>query len=352
MKKSKIIFLATGALGVFLFSCSKLQQGTGFSYQVPTATPVYQTFFTDEENWRTHLGRILFYDPQLSAANTIACASCHKQSHAFADDGRFSMGVRGKRTERNAPAILRMGPNLFWDGRSPDLNALSTNPIENHLEMGIENFSALEEKLGQLDYYKQLFSKANLPINKNSISACLTQFMTQMLSNKNFNVWNTMVDLGGKEELGRKIFNEKGRCSNCHSGNNLDGWGQLDNIGLDYEYKDKGALVKIDSSNFEPLYGEGFFRIPSLINIKHTGPYMHDGRFNTLEEVVDHYNSGIKKHKNLSLLLRQGETWSTDPNAEPVRLGLTEYEKECLVAFLNSLTDETVRQNPMLSNPF
>lgn len=303
------------------------------------------------ENNKATLGRVLFYDKQLSLNNTISCGSCHHQSKAFSDGLALSPGFEGKLTTRssmpfNNPIAQR---NLFWDSRSFSLADLSLKPVQNHIEMGMEDISALVKKLEKVPYYKPLFYKAygDEKITEERLSQAIAGFVGSITTN------NSKFDKTGPanelEVMGLNIFRSKGKCSNCHGGNNfaaLDGptdhYGGGNPSGVDVRGT---SNIGLDAYAKDPGMADGNFRIPSLRNIALTAPYMHDGRFKTLEEVIDHYSSGIKNNVHLDPILK-------DENGFPIRLNLTTIEKKALVAFLNTLTDEEFISNPKWSDPF
>jgi cytochrome c peroxidase len=298
------------------------------------------------------LGRVLFYDPQLSLNNAVACASCHKQEIAFSDDAAGSKGFGGKVTSRNSMAIVNpaFNNNLFWDSRSSSVRDLVARPIQNHVEMGMENMNDLAIKLSNVSYYPDLFRKAygSTQISEQTITSALAEFVCSMSSaDSKFDhaQTNGFVDYTPMEKLGQQLFfSTKAKCSQCHAGANFaapdfPGGGYSEptvkgtaNIGLDLVYTDAGK-------------SDGQFRIPSLRNIALTSPYMHDGRFKNLTEVVEHYNSGIKLHNKLDEKLKGAE-------GHAQRLNLDEIEKRALVAFLGTLTDEVLTKDVKFSNPF
>ncbi len=288
-------------------------------------------------NEEATLGRVLFYDSHLSKNNSTSCGSCHEQHKAFADGKQFSEGLNGRTTSRNSMSIANayFQNRYFWDMRADNLEEQVMMPIENHIEMGIENLESLPEKLASLEYYPALFNMAfgTETITEDRISKALAGFLKSMISlNSKYDqgIETDFANFSLKEKLGMELFIGKARCNSCHGGKILSGWSAR-NIGLDLNYEDEGVA-------------NGAFKVPSLKNIALTGPYMHDGRFNTLLEVVNHYNEGIKNHPNLS--------WHLKVNDEPLRLGLTDLEKEALVAFLETLTDEDYLTDLRFSNPF
>ncbi len=330
----------------------KLAQGE-FNYvdlvypSVPFGNEPDPNFFTNlvnPDNPLTNegatLGRVLFYDGHLSKNNLIACGSCHVQSKGFADPERFSRGFKLGSTTRNSMALsnLSMLRSYFWDSRANKLEEQVMMPIQNHIEMGIEKLELLPNKLSHVPYYPALFGAAfgDTEITEERIRFALAQFLRSMVSgNSRYDqgLADAFADFNPLEKMGKDLFtgwNSRAGCVNCHNRRLFEGWGP-ENIGLDVVSEDEGA-------------GFGRFKVPSLRNIAVTAPYMHDGRFNTLEEVIDHYDHGVQPHPWLSWALR-------DYNG-PKRLDLTELEKKALVAFLETLTDEQYLTDPKFSDPF
>lgn len=322
--------------------------------------PIFSNARAEITPWGATLGRVLFYDKKLSLNSTVSCASCHHQDKAFADGLQFSTGFEGRTTTRNSMAIINpiVQNNLFWDSRSKTIHDLSLQPIQNHIEMGMEDLDRLVNKLESTEYYKPLFKKAfgEENISPEKISKALSQFVASITTSRSRfdkESQNNFKNFSELEKMGMQLFNsEKAKCSSCHGGGNMSaldgpndpygGGGSsftssqdlrgATNIGLDLVYKDNGL-------------GNGKFKIPSLRNIELTGPYMHDGRFSTLEQVVDHYSNGIKPHQHLDIKFTDGKG-----NVKP--LNLSSLEKKAIVAFLKTLTDPEMTQNPKWSNPF
>jgi cytochrome c peroxidase len=285
------------------------------------------------------LGRVIFFDNILSLNNSVACATCHKQEMAFADGKKGSTGFMGKITPRNSMAIVNViqGQGFFWDLRESDLTSMVVKPVQNHIEMGFDSVNNVISKMEAVDYYKPLFAKAygSEQITVNGISRALTEYLRSMVTYRakyDEGVQNNFANFSARETRGREIFQQN--CNSCHNEPTFQNpWMSSANIGLDEDYEDEGA-------------GNGFFKIPSLRNVELTGPYMHDGRFKTLEEVVEQYNSGIKSHPALDWNLRNQE------DGTPKRLNLSNDDKEALVAFLKTLTDWKVITDEKFSNPF
>ena len=292
------------------------------------------------------LGRKLFYESLLSGNNTMSCGSCHNQSLAFTDNGRsVSTGIDGIQGNRNAQALINLGWNrkFFWDGRAQSLEIQALEPITNPIEMH-ETWPNAISKLKSAKTYKEDFFKAFGTNDFNSSHAvkALSQFMRTMIS------YNSRLDKKLRYEInltpnelnGLVIYmTERGDCFHCH---NIDGGRLLtDNLfhnnGLDSVFTDSG-LYGITGNPSDM----GKFLTPTLRNIALTAPYMHDGRFATLEEVVEHYNSGGKPSATVDPLMKHVGTG----------LGLSAQEKADLVAFLKTFTDSTFITNPAFSNPF
>jgi cytochrome c peroxidase len=310
------------------------------------------------------LGRVLFYDKILSIDNTVSCGSCHHQATGFSDDSQLSKGIDQQLTTRNAPAISNLYDDnlLFWDGRSTSISDLVLQPVKNHKEMGMENMDFLVTKIKAAPYYAELFKKAygDTDVTATRIADAMTQYVKSMIGCNSLmdqcSSSNTMLPPLAEE--GRNVFFGKGLCYNCHSGPDFNsrgsfftdpffppngggfGWNKnIADIGLDKEYKDVGMGVFDDQLI-------GVFRIPSLRNVAMTAPYMHDGRFATLADVVEHYNSGIQRSPNLDIIFR---AWDT---GDAIKLGLSEHEKSALVAFLQTLTDEDYLTDARFADPF
>lgn len=305
-------------------------------------------------NKGVQLGRMLFYEKRLSRDNSISCASCHRQEHAFSDTNQFSIGVDGHPGGRQAMAVFNMAWNtnaFFWDGRGHLLRDQSLMPIEDSLEMA-ETLPNVIAKLEAVQAYKDQFKRAfgSEEITSEKISLAMEQFMNSIVSveNKFDQFLRGEATLTAPEERGRKLFfteynqffpgSSGADCAHCHSPKNFENDSYMNN-GLD-------AGPDIDDFGRENATGNamdrGKMKVPSLRNIELTPPYMHDGRFNTLEEVVEHYNSGIKPSPTLDPALA---------NTMGTGLFLDAQDKADLVAFLKTLTDIDLMTNPKYSDP-
>lgn len=299
------------------------------------------------------LGRMLFYDKKLSGDETQACASCHLQAYAFSDPAQFSVGIRGQKGKRHAMSVFNMAWNengFFWDGKSILLRHQSLLPILDELEMD-ETLENVVAKLTELESYKNQFIRAfgSEEITPEKMGLALEQFMNSITST-NARYDDFLQDstvFNASEKRGLKLFNTEynpffpelsgADCQHCHSGFNFENDRYMNN-GLDEAFDDfgRGAVTGKEADN-------GKFKVTSLRNIALTAPYMHDGRFSTLEEVIDHYNSGLKYSTTLDLALEQ---------TRETGLMLTAQNKKDLIAFLKTLTDKDLTTNPNYSNPF
>ena len=295
------------------------------------------------------LGRVLFYDTRLSANNSTSCGSCHVQKSGFADPKPGSRGFAGGTTDRHAMNLvnLRYHPRgrFFWDERGGNLESMVLLPVENRLEMG-EDVSKLPAKLAADTRYGELFRSAfgDPEITKERMSRALAQFLRAMVSYRSkydagrAEVASSKEDFANfttQENRGKALFLRN--CALCHLPDQDAHFVMIEpvNTGLDEDTLETDGGVGDISLNPREV---GFFKSPSLRNVEVTGPYMHDGRFATLEAVLDHYSSGGNKHPN------------KDIRVQP--LNLTASEKAALIAFLKTLTDPYFLSDPRFSDPF
>ena len=319
-------------------------------------------------NAKATLGRVLFYDKQLSRNQTVSCASCHHQELAFADNKRFSEGFNGELTLRNSLALGSVanfkssyeggstfsGPGqpqfFFWDERAHTIQEQSSLTLQDDIEMGMD-LNELSSRLSAEEYYRVLFRKAygTDVLHPALITEALQEFVNAMVSTStrfdegiaaaSGDPFRDFPNFTQQENLGKNLFVQ--HCSSCHGANMSISPEKVANNGLDEVYQDEG-VGGVTNQNTDI----GKFKVPFLRNIALTAPYMHDGRFASLEEVVEHYNSGVKMHQNLDHRLR------TEDGSGPRRLELSQQEKDALVAFLNTLTDETLVTASRFSDPF
>jgi cytochrome c peroxidase len=297
------------------------------------------------------LGRVLFYDTRLSANNTTSCGSCHTQAHAFADTKARSKGLHGALTDRRAMPLVNLRyyqrARFFWDERSGNLEEMVLLPIQNRLEMG-QDLKRVVDTLARDSTYPALFGRAfgDGQIREERIGKALAQFVRSIVS------YQSRYDEGRaraqsahddfdnytlQENRGKALFMRN--CSSCHmkEGNEDFFVPTPANTGLrDNDPKADGGVGDV---TLRPA-DLGSFKSPSLRNVAVTAPYGHDGRFATLEAVIDHYSDTAIQDPNLGYMIPVGP------------LKFTTSEKWALIAFLNTLTDRTLLTDPKFSNPF
>ena len=299
------------------------------------------------------LGRYLFYDPILSGDSTMSCASCHKQEYAFSDGPRrFSEGRNKEPMKRNTLPLFNLAyyPALFWDGRAATLEQQVFHPVRTESELNLK-WEIATKRINRSGFYKEKFRAAfgKKNIDSTLIARSIAQFLRTLIS------CNSKYDKALKQELklssgeleGFEIFNDMTRagCVHCHT-TDQDALGTIldySNNGLDMiadpaAYSDKG----LGQTTGNPK-DNGKFKIPSLRNILFTAPYMHDGRFKTIEEVVNFYSEEVKPCANIDNRMEFAHQGGPKLNA---------HEKRKVIAFLKTLSDSTFITNPEFSNPF
>tara|TARA_B100000795_G_scaffold82181_1_gene59371 strand:+ start:25019 stop:26194 length:1176 start_codon:yes stop_codon:yes gene_type:complete len=337
------------------------------TYFPPYPTPILNIEMTEE---RIALGRKLFYETKLSGDNTMSCASCHNQNYAFTDNKRaLSIGIDGKSGTKNSMALFNLAysPAFFWDGRSSTLEKQVLVPVIDPIEMH-ETWKNAIVKLKGEEVYNRMFYEAFCTADYDSTHAAkaITQFELTLVSSNS--IFDKAVDRtgndrnigpqfgAGEEQISRgfRIFNGEvskngggGDCFHCHSTDNmLFTNNDFMNNGLDDNPSEGFFVVTRNETN------RGQFKVPTLRNVEHTGPYMHDGRFETLEEVVEFYNSGIRKNSiNIEPIMVSGDTANGSGSGIADGLNLTTQEKADLVAFLKALSDSDFLNNKDFSDP-
>ncbi len=365
---SRFVTIISLLVSILVLSCQKDENPvpvesdlTSIPYNPISYTPQIPSTFPGmvqpEDNKMTvdgiELGRKLFYDPILSVDSTLSCSSCHNQSANFTDNLDFSFGVNQARTLRSSMSLVDIGyhqDGLFWDGRSATIEELSLLPIIDPLEMQ-NTWEKVESDLRSHPKYPADFRKAfgitqRADINRDLATKAIAQFLRSMVSSGNAKFdrfFRGEIGMTEQEIDGYLMFFDlrpgelpDAECGHCHAAP-LFTTNEFFNNGITespdfngFPDKGRGAITGDPTDN-------GKFKVPSLRNIVLSPPYMHDGRFQTLEEVIDHYNSGGK----------------FSPNKHPLiaPLGMNEYQKEAILAFLHTLTDTTFLQNPAYSDP-
>ncbi len=289
-----------------------------------------------EPSTKVKLGKALFFDNILSKDHSISCASCHRPEFAFADNKVFSHGVNDSLGHRNTPTVMNVlsRPYFFYDGRVPDLESQVIIPIENPLEMNLPFGDAVLRIQEDEDYHRWFLSIYEEKPDSNNIVDALVRFQQSLESDGSaaHDLWNNDIDTTALSEAqlrGRDLFlSDRSKCFDCHFSPDFTG-DEFRNIGLydGVNLLDKGRFeVTKDSSDM------GKFKTPGLRNVALTAPYMHNGMFATLEEVIDYYSNPydfVEYPLNMDSIM-----------VEPIHF--TDQEKSDLVQFLHSLTDEQI----------
>jgi cytochrome c peroxidase len=362
------------AFSIFVFACENdkenEEEDVDQPYNLIVPSHFSQNYDISAANQLTvggvQLGRMLFYEKKLSGNNTMSCAGCHQQEKAFTDGNAFSNGIDGKPGRKNAMAMSNFlwENRFFWDGRAGSLEEQALFPIQDTLEMH-ENLDHAVSELQSSSVYPSKFKLAfgSATITGEKIANALSQFqMTLISSNSKFDKYLQGKYVPTEQELrGIQLFKTHpdptnnirgGNCGDCHLGvlfnGDQSGLSGFHNNGLDDDLTLSEGVMKVTNNPDD----KGKFRVPSLRNIALTAPYMHDGRFNTLEEVLDHYNDQIKQSKTLDPLIMAASNEVKKPGDNRIKLYLTNQEKADIIAFLNMLTDEEFTSDKKFSNPF
>jgi len=339
-------------------------QFKGFELALPAGLD-RDDFYVPEDNpitmGKVELGRALFFDTRLSFDNSVSCAACHSPQAGFADGLRVSLGIDAQKGGRNAPTVINraFSRQQFWDGRAGSLEEQSIGPLVNPVEMGMPSHEFVVKKIGAIrgyrDWFKKIFGRN---VNIDDLARAIASFERTVVSG------NSAFDqfMAGKEgvlsESGRRglaLFEGKARCTQCHAGSNF----------TDEKYHNLGVGwggTRVDLGRYKITGNKqdiGAFKTPTLREIAHTAPYMHNGDFATLEEIVAFYNRGGIANPFLDIEMRRPERTFTqildfyekekqaeagkksrDPQSELARLNLTRQEQADLVAFLKALSGQ------------
>ena len=293
------------------------------------------------------LGKKLFFDKILSKDNSQSCATCHDPKRAFTDETRFSDGVDGQFGKRNSMPLFNLawnfGERFAWDGKELSLERQALEPVRNPIEMH-SKWINVAEKLQNHSEYPLLFKRAfgTSTIDSTLVTKAIAQFERTLISgNSKFDKYlNGEVQLTTNELNGFNVFMDetRGDCFHCHGTDNNPLWtdNKFHNNGLDATFTDKGfGAVTGNPAD------DGKFRSPSIRNLKFTAPYMHDGRFATLEEVIEHYSTGLKASPTIDPLMKKVNQGGVN---------LSTQDKADLKAFLLTLTDNDFVNNPAFQN--
>lgn len=323
------------------------------------------------------LGRVLFWDRRLSLNGAVACGSCHSPDAGFTDEAILSEGFEGALTGRHSMPLINLRwyarGSMFWDERAATLEDQVLMPIQDPGEMGL-TLETLVERVSEADYYGPLFEAAfgDDEVTSDRISLALAQFLRSIVSYRSpwdegvaavgGDITQAFPNFSAEENLGKDVFFGQvpgvppGLCGNCHLfmnplGPQPPGAPPPTNVAIFYgPVPTNNGLLDDEDEGVGGVTGNaadaGRFKSPSLRNVAETGPYMHDGRFATLEEVVEHYDDGVEAHPNLDPILIDPMTMM------PARLNLSADERAALVAFLGTLSDDSLASDPRWHDPF
>ncbi|WP_240623398.1 cytochrome-c peroxidase [Brumimicrobium aurantiacum] len=346
---------------IILTSCKKnlvVMSITPYELEIPSHFPAMPI---PEDNPMSvegvELGRKLFYDTRLSLDNSISCASCHNQTSGFSDNAQFSTGVNGATGNRQSMALVNLGwqSSFFWEGRAETLEEQILHPVRDPLEMN-QTWEVTAEKLKQVEDYQNDFYQVFDVVNFDSthISKAIAQFLRTLISSQSkYDVmykFNNNLPLNTfEQELYAQITNEEwagmdlffsltnGDCLHCHDGPLMQVQGLFSNNGLDETFTDIGRMIVTGNPN-----DKGKFKVPSLRNIEVSAPYMHDGRFSNLDEVINHYSFGVVESSTIDPMMEFSHQGGVQLDAQ---------EHNLIKAFLKTFTDHEFLNNPDFKDP-
>lgn len=356
MKYLPLIFL----FFVILLACKKDKvdyEPTPYQIDIPSHFPAMQI---PEDNPMTiegvELGRFLFYEVKLSGDNTMSCASCHAPASAFSDPNQFSVGIDGIPGNRNSMALINLGwqTSFFWDGRSKTLEDQILEPVPNPIEMHQEWKDAVAKLNADVKYRNRFFKAfGEEGIDSTKVAKAIAQFLRTMISGSSkydvmYKYENSyplsssdqtiLSTITVEEWAGYDLFKSLSGadCFHCHNGPLMQVQ-KFSNNGLDGTFGDLGRGGITGNTN-----DNGKFKVPTLRNIALSAPYMHDGRFSTLDEVIEHYSSGVQQSSTIDPLIEYAFQGGVQLNAS---------EKQLLKKFLETLTDYNFINNPDFQDP-
>ena len=339
MYRKHLFIISIFITGVLACNKDAIETFTGFHQPAGFPEPVYHFATNEVTECGFELGRKLFYDPILSANNTVSCGSCHIQTSAFTQHGHsVSHGIYDRLGTRNSPPIMNLAwsTSFMWDGGVFDLDLQPIAPITNHVEMD-DSVSNVLVRLRNSSAYPSLFKKAfgTEEITSARFLKALSQFMVMCVSSNSRydSVKRNQVSFTADEQAGYGLFRQK--CNSCHA----------EPLFTDHSFRNNGLVPSTVGDQGRYLVtlnatDKYKFKVPSLRNLTYTPPYMHDGRFFTVDAVLDHYSGQVKQTPNLDAQLQQNG-----------RLGIamTADEKLKIIAFLNTLNDRQFLLDKRLS---
>jgi cytochrome c peroxidase len=349
-------FLLVVLIGFIVFqACRKEKVGyepTPYTLKIPSHFPAMNI---PEDNPMTEegvlLGRMLFYEKRLSGDNTISCGSCHSPEAAFSDPNQFSTGIDGLMGNRNSMALINLGwqTSFFWDGRSHTLEEQILEPVPNPIEMHQSWTKAIGKLKQDVDYRNQFYRAFGVTdFDSTHVAKAIAQFLRTMISGSSkfdviYKYENSIPFSGNDATIWQSVTNEElagydlfkslngADCFHCHNGPLMQVQ-KFSNNGLDAVFSDLGRGAITGNAN-----DNGKFKVPTLRNIELSAPYMHDGRFATLDDVIEHYSTGIHQSSTIDPLIEFASQGGVQLDAE---------QRSLLLAFLKTLTDEDFVTNP------
>tara|TARA_B100000508_G_scaffold137355_1_gene131660 strand:- start:187055 stop:188074 length:1020 start_codon:yes stop_codon:yes gene_type:complete len=303
------------------------------------------------------LGRQLFYEEKLSRDNTIACASCHKQEYAFSDNNQFSQGIDGQFGNRNSMAMINLAwqEDFFWDGRDETLEEQIIEPVIASHEMDQSWAQTIQKLKAEVEYRNQFFTVFGVEdFDSTHVAKAIAQFLRTLISGKSkydvmYKYQNSLPLTAEEQEIYNNITVQEwagmdvffslsaGDCLHCHDGA-LAQVNMFANNGLDASFEDDpGRMLVTGNPN-----DAGKFKVPTLRNIELTAPYMHDGRFSDLGEVVNHYSTGLVESSTIDPLMEFAHQGGVQLDAQ---------ERQLLITFLKTFTDQQFINNPDFQDP-
>lgn len=356
--KQSIVFVL---ISLLFFSCKKNEVDmsiTPYELEIPShfpAMPIPEDNPMSQEG--VELGRRLFYDTRLSLDNSISCASCHSQENGFSDPNKFSVGVNGKIGKRQSMSLVNLGwqSAYFWDGRSETLEEQVLHPVRDPIEMN-QSWDATAQKLNAIEGYQNDFYRVFKVVDFDSthISKAISQFLRTLISSQSkydvmYKHRNNLPLNAFEQSLYTQITNEEwagmdlffsltnGDCLHCHDGPLAEIQGLFSNNGLDDNFPDIGRMKVTGNPN-----DKGKFKVPSLRNIEFTAPYMHDGRFSNLDEVINHYSFGIVQSSTIDPMIEFAHQGGVQLDAQ---------EHQLIKSFLKTFTDHEFLNKSEFKNP-
>ncbi len=305
------------------------------------------------------LGRQLYFEPRVSLDGTVSCATCHNPARGWTDGMPVSVGIHGQTGGRSAPSVINTtyGKLMFWDGRAPSLEGQAQGPVQNPIEMGEQKYEQIIERLAKIPAYSEQFERVfGTPVTLDGMAKAIATFerVAALSGNSAFDKYNAGDNkaLSDSEKRGLVLFGltlntdddfktdavrQKAKCTLCHQGFNFTDEG-FHNLGIGFDEK-TGKFADLGRWAIEPIGAKvdsaiGAFKTPTVREVAHTAPYMHDGSLKTLEEVMDHYDKGGTPNPSL------------DPDMKPLKL--TAQEKTDVVAFMKALSGETKKLDELL----